>query len=787
VLCILFYACTDCTFITYHQVKECVIKTHEVSGNYKYNWKIGVAPRETLSGVCRECFINCYNVSGSYVDNIVIAIKNGERSVDGPLNDHANPARTNPGEAGGWFRQIGHVADSFGITLSFTQMAAMQIPNTEASLSCFAWMHTFFDMVGDKEPDREEIHLDAQPIRAIHDEYKDLMVSLSAPFLGYSNFINVWKSCFSHVKIREYKAVSGKCEICAALTDMRRRKLDAASRRYVVELFALHRSMYMGERLTYYHRRNDAFLMPTSYLSMIADGMQQSHCLLPWQGNLNTFAPCLTQHLQGVLMHGRSTQIFRTFHNLCNSSNLSVHCLLMSLEIIMVEEGKLPDTIYYQIDGGAENVSKSVLGICELLVARGLCKKLVLTRLPVGHTHEDIDSKFALIWKRMRDAFILTPQHYSEAVVTSLTTLKLACQVHNIFAIPNYTKYIDSYLDKKLGRYAKRGRTGQDWTQLQWTFVAVPMSVHFPCGVKTTYRKYACDEVILIMKNKDSPTGFEVCDLKVADFPALATDCPAGMHVLHSLPTVGVNMEPEPFVTGSRQVLEDVVKQVAKKFGNSHPEVLLEWIQFRDEAAPQNDNANDYCSQNGLSIPLKDILFAGVVHDAAATVAPRMGAGERKRMRATDSVTFVRTGRGAAELSPYAEVGTAAGGAASGGAAANTANTAKSVLRIIRQRQLSILAMTHAAIGRNLKEIMTTLYIHHCCLALHALLLQLSLSIRLATSCWIQMTTFDSAFWLFVRVERTAVGGAAMFHFFMNIRRPMMPTLNLFILRVVKC
>ena len=36
-----------------------------------------------------------------------------------------------------------------------------------------------------------------------------------------------------------------------------------------------------------------------------------------------------------------------------------------------------------------------MFGICELLVARGLIRKLVLTRLPVGHTHEDIDAKFA--------------------------------------------------------------------------------------------------------------------------------------------------------------------------------------------------------------------------------------------------------------------------------------------------------------------------------------------------------------------------------------------------------
>ena len=70
-------------------------------------------------------------------------------------------------------------AESIGISLCQNQIAAMQIPNSEASLSCFAWMHTFFDAIGDKEPDRFEIHLDAQPIKQLHDEYRVLMESKS--------------------------------------------------------------------------------------------------------------------------------------------------------------------------------------------------------------------------------------------------------------------------------------------------------------------------------------------------------------------------------------------------------------------------------------------------------------------------------------------------------------------------------------------------------------------------------------------------------------------------------
>ena len=54
--------------------------------------------------------------------------------------------------------------------------------------------------------------------------------------------------------------------------------------------------------------------------------------------------------------------------------------------------GKLPETIFIQIDGGPENATKTLLAVCALIVHKQLggCKQIILTRLPVGHTHEDI-------------------------------------------------------------------------------------------------------------------------------------------------------------------------------------------------------------------------------------------------------------------------------------------------------------------------------------------------------------------------------------------------------------
>lgn len=228
--------------------------------------------------------------------------------------------------------------------------------------------------------------------------------------LKCSLYINcrIWDNCYEHVKIREYKQVTGKCMTCFKLTELRRQRKDRVGRSLATLLHAFHRSMYMGEKAAYYDRalqaKNDSF----NYVSLITDGMAQNHTRLPWLANLKDFSFAIPQHLQGVIDHGTEFVVYRTFHNIAVDSNLAIHCILLQLEQ-KLRHGILPSTVYLQIDGGSENANKYTLAVCELLIIRRLCKKIVLTRLPVGHTHENIDGKFALIWVEARNETILTP------------------------------------------------------------------------------------------------------------------------------------------------------------------------------------------------------------------------------------------------------------------------------------------------------------------------------------------------------------------------------------------
>ena len=132
---------------------------------------------------------------------------------------------------------------------------------------------------------------------------------------GYEALDELWNDCFPKVLIREFKAVSGKCRVCATLSILRSSFRDNKRRLETTRLHAFHRGTYMGERKFYYSRRRDALDYPSEFCSLITDGMAQSHTILPWLKHLNSSSHTIEQHLQGTIQHGQWTNIYRFFHD----------------------------------------------------------------------------------------------------------------------------------------------------------------------------------------------------------------------------------------------------------------------------------------------------------------------------------------------------------------------------------------------------------------------------------------------------------------------------------------
>jgi hypothetical protein len=120
-----------------------------------------------------------------------------------------------------------------------------------------------------------------------------------------------------------------------------------------------------------------------------------------------------------------------------------------------------------------------------------MAKTIVYTRLPTGHTHEDIDACFAHIWKWMKNKPVETIPKYKEGIEKAFKGTRLAASVRDVYVIPNYIDFFEDAIDEHLKNYTKEIET-----QHQWRFQAVQPSPNFLSGVKVTYRAYSSDKVI---------------------------------------------------------------------------------------------------------------------------------------------------------------------------------------------------------------------------------------------------------------------------------------------------
>ena len=250
--------------------------------------------------------------------------------------------------------------------------------------------------------------------------------------------------------------------------------------------------------------------------------MDQSHCLCPYEGRLDaSFNNPLKQHILGVKVHGLHTTLYRTLDTVPKSANLTIHTVLSELQKWHFKFSHYPETLYIQLDGGSENANKEVLTMLELLVAKRVCREIYFTRLPPGHSHEDIDAVFAIIWDCFKNQPCLSLQEYKELIERRLGESALRAKVEDIMVIPDYSAVLAPCLDKKLSRLHK-----EDYTQHQWRFQAVTSCYNFPLGVKTTFKAYSADRVVVISKRPK-----EVCESPIGQVTGKLCMC-IGLYIL---------------------------------------------------------------------------------------------------------------------------------------------------------------------------------------------------------------------------------------------------------------
>jgi len=343
------------------------------------------------------------------------------------------------------------------------------------------------------QPNADEIHIDPISEVEVWNEYKaDPFVLSHEKVYGYDNFTKIWRDVFPKIKIREYKNVTGKCEVCEACKRMMSQSKSKALRVIVRQYKLMHRSFYMGEKLLYYQRRAEAANSNGEVGSIIIDKMGTHATQLPLLSNLNQLKIHFPVAVTGAISHGTNeTAFYLSTPNVSTGASFTIHCILSELRKLYYKNNRKPlKKVYIEIDGASDNVAKAVIAACEHLVFQKFSPYIVMARLPVGHTHEDIDSRFGKIWTFVRDRHVYTFDGFCSIIKEAFGNSQ-QISVQPVNAILDYKAYYDQFIDEHLvDKYSR-----MDSTQLYFKIQPVVDSTDLEGGisnllVRSNYRKF---------------------------------------------------------------------------------------------------------------------------------------------------------------------------------------------------------------------------------------------------------------------------------------------------------
>lgn len=183
---------------------------------------------------------------------------------------------------------------------------AAMTPASPAQIFAKLFIIDYVESFADVSPNSNDEFVTASTRKQVFDEYEEYCNRHNVEPIGLMRFYKIWSVLFPTLKLRPWKNVVGKCDVCYEID--RRRKSGECTRcehEALKQLHHLHRGgLVMIEREKYKKRVKHALEYPKTVLSMIVDGMDQNHSRCPYLGTQSQNAHSLRQHIQGALVHG---------------------------------------------------------------------------------------------------------------------------------------------------------------------------------------------------------------------------------------------------------------------------------------------------------------------------------------------------------------------------------------------------------------------------------------------------------------------------------------------------
>jgi hypothetical protein len=242
-------------------------------------------------------------------------------------------------------------------------------------------------------PDSELTALPFATKKVVHDLYLDERSEMELPFVSYERFAEVWRKRdeLENIVLRKYLRFA-KCDGCVGFRTERAKTRDPKTLEDIRRREWKHKLMVKGERGSYWVRRKRATVEPKAYTSVIVDGADQKDFGAPHFREIDHLAQGahrIPVKIMGVLVHGIGAWAYTHLDHVKQGTNATVDCLVRTLVKVKEKQGFLGRKLYLQLDNTVKQCkSRYMCGFLAMLVEHGVFREIVLSFLPVGHTHE---------------------------------------------------------------------------------------------------------------------------------------------------------------------------------------------------------------------------------------------------------------------------------------------------------------------------------------------------------------------------------------------------------------
>ena len=274
------------------------------------------------------------------------------------------------------------------------------------------------------------------------------------------------------ITVRKKVEVSGLCSTCdgfdARTKELRRSDPDPVAWEELNTLKVAHSKTHKFMRDQYDERRREGADPNGTVDSIALDGAANKNTIVPHAPHavkhLNEKKQhFFAMHLQLTILHGYMLLFSLAFPwSGAKGANMMLTTLWNLLRLVAsghAGERYFRKELHLQVDGGSENWNRNVFGFCALLVHYRIYQVVVLHRLMVGHTHNDVDGWFGLMkmWIFGKDAtksgrWLITLREYISWIISWPVRMYLK-QVHVQGSQLDFKTWLEPHVNWKLTGY----------------------------------------------------------------------------------------------------------------------------------------------------------------------------------------------------------------------------------------------------------------------------------------------------------------------------------------------